>query len=419
MSQKELQRVKVIENAVKGRITVAEAAQLLGRSERQIKRLKKRYQPEGVDWVRHGNRGGSKPWRLAEPVRRQIVELAKGKYRGFNDTHLQEMLAKAEGVKASRETMRRILRQAGVASPQKRRPRKYRSRRPRRPQMGQMLLADASPHDWLEGRGPYLTLLGFMDDASSRALATRFQLEGENTAGYLRELRKVVENYGVPLSVYRDQHGTFQRNDTHWTLEEELAGRQEPTQLGRAMEELGIQQIIALSPQAKGRIERMWRTFQDRLISLLRLEQVSTPEHANAVLERFLPEHNEQFGVEPVQAGSAFRPLDRRLNLDRILCLRYERVVGPDHVVSFGSQKIQLPPQKGGRGYAGSEVQLCHQPDGRLEIYLGQQWLHTVPAMPDQEAVRARPMRRDRSKAKPKVPRVYVLGGRLATAIRP
>lgn len=254
LSQKEWQRVKVIENAVEGRITVVEASQLLQLSPRQVKRLKQRYRRDAVEWVRHGNRGRAKPWRLPAAVREQIVQLAKEKYVGFNDSHLGEKLRELEGIAVSRETVRRVLRQAGVPSPQKRRAPRYRSRRERKPRLGMMALADASREDWLEGRGPVLTLIGYQDDATGQVLAAQFQLEHEDTIGYLQQLRSVVERWGVPLSLYRDQHGTFQRNDKHWTLEEELAGRQTPTQLGRVLEELGIESIRALSPQGKGRI---------------------------------------------------------------------------------------------------------------------------------------------------------------------
>ncbi len=158
-----------------------------------------------------------------------------------------------------------------MTSPQKRRPPKYRARRERRAQEGMMLLVDGSRHDWLEGRGPRLTLLGFADDATGKVPTALFQKGHEDAAGYLRLFRRQVETHGVPLSIYRDQHGTMQRNDRHWSLEEQLAGRQFPTQVGRALEELDIEAVVARSPQAKGRIERTWRTFQDRLISELRL----------------------------------------------------------------------------------------------------------------------------------------------------
>lgn len=165
--------------------------------------------------MQHGNRGKPKPWRLAAAVRRKILALAKGKYAGFNDSHLTEKLNEVEGIRVSRESVRRLLRAARIASPQKRRRGKYRSRRERKPRRGMMVLADASRHDWLEGRGPMLTLVGYQDDATGEVLAAGFQAEHENTIGYLRELRNLVERHGVPLSLYRDRHGTFQRNDDH------------------------------------------------------------------------------------------------------------------------------------------------------------------------------------------------------------
>ena len=203
MSQKEFQRVKVIENAAGGRLSVREASRLLQLSERQVQRLKRRYRPDSVDWVQHGNRGRGMPWAVAIPQKQLILTLARGKYQGFNDSHLTEKLCAEEGLSLSRETVRRILRAAQLASPQKRRPRKYRSRRPPRPRFGMMVLTDASRHDWLEGRGPTLTLIGFQDDATGQILAAHFQLEAENTVGYLRALHAMITAHGVPLSLYQ------------------------------------------------------------------------------------------------------------------------------------------------------------------------------------------------------------------------
>lgn len=420
LSQRELQRIKVIENAVMGRITVAEAARLLSLSERQVKRLKKRCVPGEVDWVRHGNRGRAKPWRIAERVRAKVLRLAEGKYAGFNDSHFTEKLQEVEGMELSRETVRRILRAAGRRSPQKRRAPRYRSRRERRPRKGMMVLSDGSREWWLEERGPALTLIGFQDDATSEVLAAEFQLECEDTLGYLRVLRAMVEEHGAPLSLYRDRHSAFQRNDDHWSEEERLAGRQDPTHLGRALEELGIEQIAALTPQAKGRIERLWKTFQDRLRSELRLARAKTVEQANAVLARFLPEYNRKFAKAAREAGNDFRKLDPRVNRDRLFSLRYTRTVGQDHTISFGAQRIQLPPLAGQQGYAGKKVEVSHQLNGELHVWLGDQRLCQRPA-PIEYAVGMapkRPVMRPKPAAKKKGPRIYVLGGRAALAVR-
>ena len=419
MSQKEFQRVKVIENAAGGRLSVREASRLLQLSERQVQRLKRRYQPDSVGWVQHGNRGRSMPWAVSIPQKQLILRLARGKYQGFNDSHLAEKLRAQENLSVSRETVRRILRAAKLASPQKRRPRRYRSRRPPRPRFGMMVLTDASRHDWLEGRGPQLTLVGFQDDATSQILAARFQLEPENTLGYLRVLHTMITAHGLPLSLYRNRHNIFQRNDAHWTLAEELSGKQTPTQLGRALQELGIEQIPAYSPQAKGRIERAWRTCQDRLVSELRLAHATTLLQANTVLQRFCADYNGRFAHPAAEAACDFRALPRRFNLARCLSLHYQRVVGADHVIRLGAHAIALPALPGQRGYARETVELAHQLDGLLRVYRGDHLLLTVP-LPLEEHAEGRPAPITTArKRKTPTPRIYTLSGRPALTAVP
>src|SRR5450631_4020508 len=416
MSQKEFQRVKVIENAADGRLSVREAARLLQLSERQVQRLKQRYRPDSIAWVQHGNRGRSMPWALPLPQQQLILSLARGKYQGFNDSHLTEKLRAEENLSVSRETVRRLLRAAKLSSPQKRRSRQYRSRRLPRPRFGMMALTDASRHDWLEGRGPQLTLIGFLDDATSQILAAHFQLEAENTVGYLRALHTMITAHGIPLSLYRDRHSIFQRNDAHWSLAEQLAGKQSPTQLGRALEELGIQQIPAYSPQAKGRIERAWRTCQDRLVSELRLVRATTLAEANAVLARFCADYNQRFARPAADAASDFRRLPRRFDLARCLGLRFQRVVAADHTLTLGAHAIALPALSGQRGYARETVELSHQLDGMLRAYRGDDLLLALP-LPLQEHPERRPVRiTSAQKRKLSMPRIYNLSGRPALA---
>jgi transposase len=416
LSQKELQRMKVIEKAVDGRLSVSEAARLLQRSERQVQRLKRRYQPDSAVWVQHGNRGKRRSWALDPVLCQQVVALARGKYAGFNDSHLHQKLLEVEALPLSRESVRRILRRAKLASPQKRRPRKYRARRVRRPRFGMMLQTDASRHDWLESRGPRLTLIGFQDDATSRIVAARFQLEPENAAGYFHCLRSLLTTYGVPLSVYRDRHSIFQRNDPHWTLEEELSGQQLPTQVGQAFAELGIQQIPAHSPQAKGRIERTWRTFQDRLISELRLAQASTEQQANVVLAAFCPTFDRLFAVAAAESSSDFRRLPRGFDLARCLSFRYHRIVAADHTVAWAGETFQLPPLSSPHSFAGKRIEISHQLDGFLCFYLDRQLLLSVQR-PLPELAEPKPhIRPSTLKSKPKMPRIYNLGGRPALA---
>lgn len=414
MSQKEFQRVKVIENAAGGRLSVREAAGLLRLSERQVQRLKRRYRPDSIAWVQHGNRGRPMPWALPFAQKQLILTLARGKYRGFNDSHLCQKLNADENLSVSRETVRRILRGAQLPSPQKRRPRQYRARRLPRPRFGMMALTDASTHDWLQGRAPQLTLIGFQDDATKQILAAHFQLEAENTLGYLRALRSMITTHGVPLSLYRDRHSIFQRNDSYWTLAEQLAGEQNPTHLGRALQELGIQQIPAYSPQAKGRVERLWRTCQDRLVSELRLAGAATLEQANAVLAIFCADYNQRFARPATDSARDFRTLPRRFDLARCLSFRYQRTVSPDHVVTLGANPIALPPPPGRRSYAGDTVELSHQLDGSLHVYRGDQLL-LKQALPLQEHADRRPAYRTTAQ-KRKLPRIYNLSGRPAIA---
>jgi transposase len=416
MSQKEFQRVKVIENAAGGRLSVGEASRLLQLSERQVQRLKRRYRPDSLGWVQHGNRGRPMPWALPLPQKQLILTLARGKYQGFNDSHRAEKLRSEENLAVSRETVRRILRAAKLASPQKRRPREYRSRRSPRPRFGMMALTDSSRHDWLEGRGPALTLIGFQDDATGQILAAHFQLEAENTVGYLRALHAMITTHGVPLSLYRDRHSIFQRNDSNWTLAEQLAGKQSPTQLGRALDELGIEQIPAYSPQAKGRIERAWRTCQDRLVSELRLARATTLAEANPVLARFCADYNQRFARPAAESARDFRSLPRRFDLARCLSLRYQRVVSPDHTVTLGALPIALPPLPAQRGYARETVELSHQLDGTLHIFRGDQLLRTLPVPLEEHAERRPAPLTTAQKRKNPRPRIYNLGGRPALA---
>ena len=275
-------------------------------------------------------------------TRETVRELAEGPYAGFNHTHLTEMLAEREDIHLSRSTVRRVLLAGGLPSPRRRKaPRRY-SRRERYPQEGMLLQIDGSRHDWLEGRGPYLTLVGAVDDATGTIPFALFRQQ-EDAHGYLLMLREIIDHHGVPLALYSDRHGIFHRSTNEpETIAEQLQGRPDPTQFGRALQELDIRLIMAHTPQAKGRIERAWGTFQDRLVSELRLAGASTIEQANKVLWDFIPRYNERFAVAPAQPGSAYRPLPAGVSLDETLCFKYLRTVANDNTVQFDSAAIQL-----------------------------------------------------------------------------
>ena len=368
LSQKELQRVAVIASCVQGNLACARAAAVLDLTPRHVKRLKARLRQGGEAALAHASRGRPSHRRLPLRVRDRILHLARTTYAGFNDHHLCEKLCEREGFSLGRETLRRLLRSAGIGSPRKRRAPTHRQRRLARAREGEMLLLDASLHRWLEDRGPQLTLLGFLDDATRKVPVAEF-FPTEDARGYFRLLRRLLRRFGVPLSFYGDRHGVFVRNDSHWTVEEQLAGKREPTQFGRALDQLGVTYIAAHTPQAKGRIERLWGTFQDRLTSELRLAGAADLDAANQVLRRFLPDYNRRFGRAPREATKAWRPAPE--NLDRICCFLHQRSVSNDNVVQWDGRRFQISPQPQRFSFAGAKVQLYESLDGHIAIYHG------------------------------------------------
>src|ERR1700686_2630886 len=312
LSQKELQRVAVISSCVKGNLACARAASLLELTPRHVKRLKPRLRQGGEAALAHASRGRPSHRRLPQRVRDHILQLARTTYAGFNDHHLCEKLVEKEGLSLGRETLRRLLRSAGIGSPRKRSAPPHPQRRLARAREGEMLLLDGSFHRWLEDRGPQLTLLGFLDDATRKVPVAEF-FPTEDAHGYFHLLRRLLRRYGIPLSFYGDKHGVFVRNDDHWTVEEQLAGKRQPTQFGRALAQLGVTYIPANSPQAKGRIERLWGTFQDRLTSELRLAGATDLPTASEVLRGFLPDYNRRFGRAPGETEKAWRAAPKDL----------------------------------------------------------------------------------------------------------
>lgn len=394
MSEKQWKRWDVMERLKKGELTMVEAAKVLGLSERWVREIKERVEDKGKGALLHGNAGRA-PWnRLKEETRERIVDLGRGRYAGFNDQHFTEKLVEVEKVKVSRASVQRILRAAGIGAARRRRPPKHRRRRDRKAQAGMMVLWDGSRHDWLEGRGPMLCLMATIDDATGEVLPGAHFVEQECAAGYLRLLRETVEAKGVPLSVYCDRHGSLKRNDDRWSLEEELRGEQDPTQVGRALKALAIEVIYALSPQAKGRVERLWGTLQDRLISELRLAGARTREEAEQVLAAYLPQHNRKFQVAPREAQSAWRPLRPDIDLARVCSFFYERTVGNDNAIRLEGRVIDIPPGPGGRSYAKVRVEVRQLLDGSWRVYLADRLIATAPASEVTELRALRPRKR-------------------------
>jgi transposase len=365
LTMKDEKRLKIIQRVFQGEVTVVQAALVLGISERQCYRIKARVKKGGAKGVVHGNRGRPSQRKIKEKTVQRIVELARGKYQGFNDHHLTEKLKEQEQIELSREKVRRILRAEGIVSPKKRRGIKHRSRRERRASEGMMLQVDGSPHDWLQGRGPRLCLIGAIDDATSKVMGALF-VQAESSWAYFKLFCEIFKHYGVSQSIYTDCHSVF-FTDREPTLAEQLINRKPTTEVGRGLEELGVTLILAHSPQAKGRIERLWNTFQDRLVSELRLAKANSVEQATVVLNRYLPVHNRQF-AKPAQAQPAWRKLSA-VKIERALCFKQQRTVAKDNTVSFEGTVLQIPKRSPYRSYANKRVEVNVMLDGAVEIF--------------------------------------------------
>jgi transposase len=380
LTLKELKRIHMIHEIQAGRMTGKGAAEILGLSLRQVRRLIKQQREGGDAALAHGNRGRASSRRLNTGIGERIVELAKGKYRDYNDCHFQEELAELpEPIQVSRSTLRTIRRAAGIPSPRKRRAPQHRSRRERKPQAGMLLQADGSRHDWLEGRGPWLSLLAYIDDATGEVPWAGFR-EEEDAAGYFLGLRAICLTHGIPGAIYADQHTIFQ-SPAEATLAQELAGEQPRSQLGRLLDELGIELIAAGSAQAKGRIERLWETFQDRLVKALREAGACNAAEANRVLESFLPKFNARFRVVPAQPGSAYLPWPADYHSEQFFCFKHTRIVTNDNTIPFDGHRLQIPPGPRRRSYAKTRVDVWQHLDGRLEVrYQGESLVSFRPA---------------------------------------
>lgn len=366
LTKAEQQRLLVIGKVDRGEMTAAQAAEVLQRSVRQVRRIVAAYRQEGAAALAHGNRDRAPVHTIPEDVRRQVGELARTRYAGLNDTHLTEKLAECEGINLSRSTVRRIRREAGLVSPRKRRAPKHRSRRARMPQAGLLVQWDGSHHAWLEERGPRFVLLAAIDDATGAVLAAPFR-EQEDAHGYLQLLAELVTQQGVPMAIYHDRHGIFQVNAPE-TVAEQLRGERELTQVGRALAELGITAIPARSPQAKGRVERLFGTLQDRLVAELRLADVRTLEDANRFLTGYLPQFNAPFRVPAANPEVALRPLAPDQAVAAICCFKYQRRVALDNTVALGQHRLQLRPGKARVSYANAEVEVQERLDGSLHV---------------------------------------------------
>ncbi len=397
VNRQEQQRGLVVARMDRGESSVGEGAALLGVSVRQARWLLAAYRQRGAAALVHGNRGRVPTNAVDEETRRMVVTLATQRYGGFNQVHLTEQLSEQEGITLSRSSVRRILAKAGIGSARKRRAPKHRSRRARYPQAGMLVQIDASPHDWLEGRGPRLTLFAAIDGCplgrtTGAVLALLFRAQ-EDAAGYFLLVRMIVATHGRPLALYHDRHSIFRVNVPE-TVAEQLAGERESTQFGRLLEELAITSIAARSPQAKGRVERLFGTLQDRLTSMLRLAGATNEGEATACLGDFLVDFNDRFTVPAAEEGDCYRAMAVGTDLDTLFCFKYQRTVGMDNTVRFGGARLQLLPGARRRSWARAVVEVQERLDGSLAVAYHGEGLATTPAP---VPVASRPtLRRDR-----------------------
>lgn len=400
------QRLLVLTHVLAGELDIGEAAAYLQLSTRQVTRLAERLRTEGAAGLVHGNRGRRPANRVDDAMRGAIVDQALTTFVGFNPVHLAETLAETDPTIPSARTVQRILAAAGVRPPRTRRPPAHRSRRERMPRAGMLLQTDGSRHDWLEGRGPELTLVAGIDDATGIITGGVFRA-AEDAAGYFTMLRQTVRRHGLPLALYSDLSGVFVKDpDRPPTLAEQLTGRQSLTQVGRALDVLDIRWIGARSAEAKGRAERLWGTLQDRLVSELRRKGVATLEDANELFAWYLPRHNRRFAVDAADGELAWRPWPSDLPPEAVLCFEYPRRAARDATVGWDGGALALPRRRGGAGWAGRRVVVQERLDGSLWARDDRELYPLVPAPPTAPVLRARRLDRVPELVTPPEPRV-------------
>jgi transposase len=359
LTTREQNRLQTLNGVLEKHWPMREAAKIMGVSERQGWRILAAYRKEGAAALAHGNRGRTSANATPPALCQRVVTLVRERYCGVNHTHLAELLVEREGVTLSRCTLRRLLIRAGMPSPRRGRSPRHRYRRQRMPQEGMLLQIDGSRHRWLEDRGPWFTLFLAIDDATGTVPYALFR-EREDTPGYFELMKGIINQCGIPLGVYTDRHSIFhvERGPNK--------GNVPLTQFGRALRELGITHVRANSPEAKGRIERANGTFQDRLVTELRLSGASNITEANLVLRDFLPRFNQRFSVPAAQTGQAYRPVSLGMDIDGILCVKERRRVARDNTVQYHQRALQLFPDADKVSYAGAYVEIQEHLDGRI-----------------------------------------------------
>ncbi len=383
MSNREVDRLRVIRDILDGKLKWCEAAGIMGRSERQVARLCAKVRDHGNRGIVHGLRGHPSNHRLdPELLGKALSALHHPLWTGFGPTFAQQKLDDFYGIVLSDTTVRKWMTWTGLWEPHRRRA-KHRSWRERRSCIGMLVQLDGSYHDWFEGRGPWCVLLIYIDDATSRILYGEF-IEVESTLHLMRTAKTYLRKWGRPAALYVDKDSIYNVN-REASVDEELRGERAITQFTRAMGELGIEVILAGSPQAKGRVERTFGTHQDRLIKELRLRGISNIRDANPYLRgEYIPDHNRRFAVEPASSTNTHRPLLECHHLAAILSIQEDRQVYNDFTVRYENRFFQLGPKQPVRVCRGAKVRVQERLDGSINIVSKGQRLkmHEIPARP-------------------------------------
>lgn len=345
MTQEELKRLHIVRKALEKKLKQVEAAEKLDLSYRQIKRIIKRVREQGDTGVIHKLRGRPSSNKIPNRIKEKAIALCRGKYKGFGPTLAVEKLFELEKIKISDETLRNWLSKEGLWQRVRKR-KKHRQWRERRHHFGEMIQLDGSDHDWFEGRGPECVLMGYIDDATSNKFGQFYEYEG--TIPAFDSLKQYMKKHGIPHSIYLDRHSTY-KSTAKPTIDDELSNREHLSQLERAAKELGINIIHANSAPAKGRVERSFRTDQDRLVKEIRLERISTIKEANKFLKSYWPKHNKRFSVKPIKEGNLHRPLPQDMDLDLILCKRTEHPLRNDFTIAHDKGLYQILDRAAGR----------------------------------------------------------------------
>ena len=365
MSRKELKRLHLVKKAIAGEVSQIKVAEALDLSDRQVRRMVKRVKEKGEEGVVHGLRGVVSNRRYDEGFKGKVIEIYKSRYGDFGPTFASEKFEEVEEIKISDETLRKWLSaDKDIECVWQRKGCKHQRWRERKGHRGEMVQMDGSIHGWFEGRGPKSVLMAYIDDADNELYARFYDYEGTKPA--MDSFRRYIRKYGVPHSLYADRHTTYRSTDK-LTIEEELAGKEKSqTQFERAVGELGVKIIPAYSPQAKGRIERQFKTLQDRLIKEMRLKGISDVDGGNEFLKEYLPEYSKKFGVIPREKADLHRPVSKGINLDRIFCIKTSHVLRNDATVVHETKLYQVNEKTKAK-----KVTVEERIDGTIKIYAG------------------------------------------------